>query len=324
MTATPSPTHTGPPRLLIDTDPGVDDAIALMMALCYPGARVEAITVVAGNAGLEQTVRNARYIVELCGADVPVHAGAARALLREARRAHHIHGDDGLGNLGLRPRRAAPAPSHAADVIVDTLTRHPGAITLVTLGPLTNVALALLKAPQIATLPARVVVMGGAANVVGNVTPAAEFNVWADPEAARIVFRAGLPLTMVGIEICRGAARWSRPEIAGLDGLGTERARVAAALLRHSHGAERRRGRAAPGDRPGASVPDGTAMAVALEPAVLTAWGHYFVDVETHGELTTGETVVDRRGVLGHPPNAAVAHAIDVARFKELVRAACR
>ena len=311
-----------PLRLLIDTDPGVDDAVALIMALRHPGARVEALTVVAGNVGLEHTVRNARYVVELCGADVPVYAGAAHALLREVRRADHVHGDDGLGNLGLRPRHPDPAPGHAADAIVELITRNPGAITLVTLGPLTNVALALLKEPRVASLVRQVVMMGGAANVVGNVTPAAEFNVWADPEAARIVFRAGMPLTMVGIEICRGAARWTEAEINELEATGTELARVAAALLRHSHQVDRRR--AVPGDLPGAGVPDGTAMAVALEPAVLTASGRYYVDVETHGELTTGETVVDRRGVLGRPPNATVAHAIDVARFKDLVHAACR
>ncbi|MER3421399.1 MAG: nucleoside hydrolase, partial [Chloroflexota bacterium] len=155
-------------RLLIDTDPGVDDAVALVMALRHPRARVEAITVVAGNVDLEHTVRNARYVVELCEADVPVYAGAARALLREHRRAPDAHGEDGLGNLGLRPRDPRPAPGHAADVLVERILREPGALTLVTLGPLTNVALALLKEPRIATAVQRVVVMGGAANTAGN------------------------------------------------------------------------------------------------------------------------------------------------------------
>src|SRR5579884_292611 len=219
-----------PLRLLIDTDPGVDDAVALVMALRHPRAHVEAITVVAGNVDLEHTVRNARYVVELCEADVPVYAGAARALLREHRRAPDAHGEDGLGNLGLRPRDPRPAPGHAADILVERIMREPGALTLVTLGPLTNVALALLKEPRIATAVQRVVVMGGAANTAGNVTPAAEFNIWADPEAARIVFRAGMPLTMVGIEISR-AARWTPEEIRELGALGTPRARACAAFL---------------------------------------------------------------------------------------------
>ena len=311
-----------PLRLLIDTDPGVDDAIALIMALRHRRARVEALTIVAGNVGLEHTVRNARYVVELCEADVPVYAGAAHALLREARRAHHHHGDDGLGNLGLRPRHPDPTPGHAADVIVEHISREPGALTLVTLGPLTNVALALLKEPRIARLVRRVVVMGGAANVAGNVTPAAEFNVWADPEAARIVFRAGMPLTMVGIEVCRGPARFTQDEIEDLAAIGTPRARVAAGLLGHTIGLSR--SRTTPPAEPGAQVPDGTAMAVALEDAVLIEFGRYHVDVETHGELTTGETVVDRRGVLDRTRNTTVAHAIDIARFKELLRDACR
>jgi purine nucleosidase len=312
---------TTPLRLLIDTDPGVDDALALLMALRYPGARVEALTVVAGNVGLDHCVRNARWIVEWCEADVPVYAGAPRALLRNLERAESIHGNDGLGNLGLRPRNPDPTPGHAVDALIEIITRNPGEITLVTLGPLTNVALAVMKEPRIAQLVPRVVMMGGAANLLGNVTPAAEFNVWADPEAARIVFRSGLPVEMVGIEICRGDARWFELEIKDLEGIGTERARIAAALLGQSLAVAR--SRVHPGETPGATVPDGTAMTVALECTTITESGHYYVDVETHGELTSGETVVDRRHVLGQEPNATVVHAIDVRRFKDMIREAC-
>lgn len=313
---------TDPLRLLIDTDPGVDDAIALLMALRQPNVTVEALTVCAGNVGLEHTVRNARYIVEWCGADVPVYAGADRALMREARRADSVHGDDGLGNLGLRPGNPALSAGHAVDVIVDVISRNPGAITLVTLGPLTNIALALIKQPEIARSVRRVVMMGGAANVVGNVTPAAEFNVWADPEAARIVLRAGMPLTMAGIELSRGDSRWTEEEIDQLEAQGSEHARTAAALLRVSLAVARRRPEE--GGAFGAGVPDGVAMAAALEPDCVTAAGDYHVDVEIHGELTTGETVVDRRGVTGQPANATVIDAIDAARFKAMVRDACR
>lgn len=313
---------TSPPlRLLIDTDPGVDDAIALLMALRHPDTTVEAITVVAGNAGLDSTVRNARYVVELSGADVPVYAGAARALLCENRRAPDAHGDDGLGNLDLRPRDPAPAPGHAVDALIERTQREPRALTLVTLGPLTNVALALLKEPRLASWVRGAVMMGGAANTLGNVTPAAEFNIWADPDAARIVFRSGMPITMVGIEIAR-ASRIPEQEIQSLAGNGTERGRIAAALLGYSH-RNARRG-LLPGDIDGASCPDGAAMTVVLDPAAIVESGDYYVDVETRGELTHGETVVDRRGVLRQPPNATVVHAIDVGRFHELVREACR
>lgn len=307
-----------PLRLLIDTDPGVDDAIALMMALRHPRARVEALTVVAGNVGMEHTVRNARYVLELCDAgDVPVYAGAGGALLVEHRRAVDAHGDDGLGNLGLRPRSPDATPGHAVDALIARITAAPGQLTLVTLGPLTNIALALRREPAIGGMLRRVVMMGGAANAPGNVTPAAEFNVWADPEAARIVLRAGLPLTMVGIEIAR-ANLLPAEKIAAIGALGTERARVAARLLTYSLRVAVRRG------MPGAGCPDGTAMAVALDPATVTDAGQYHVDVETHGELTTGETVVDRRGVHGRLATTTVVHAIHRPRFVAMIEDAVR
>ena len=310
-----------PLRLLIDTDPGVDDAIALLMALRHPTTVVEAITVVAGNVGLDNTVRNARYLVELAERDVPVYAGAERALLREHRRAAEVHGDDGLGNLGLVPRDRHPVPGHAADALIERCLAEPGALTLVTLGPLTNIAIALLKEPRLAGAVRQCVMMGGNANVVGNVTPAAEFNIWADPDAARIVFRSGMPITMVGIEISRDC-RLSEPFINRLSLLAGERARVSAALLGHSLVVNRRR--LLPGDIDGAGCPDGTAMTVALDPDSVQESGTYYVDVETQGELTQGETVVDRRAITGNPPNTTVVHAIKMQRFEELVEAACR
>ena len=166
-----------PRSFIIDTDTASDDAVALLMALRHPDVRVEAITVVAGNVELEQGLRNALYAVELSGADVPVYAGSAAPLVRDLVVAQFFHGRDGLGDQGYPPPVSQPAEGDAVDVLVETIRASPG-IVLVTLGPLTNVARALDRAPDIAELVGRCVVMGGAACTVGNVTPAAEYNVW--------------------------------------------------------------------------------------------------------------------------------------------------
>lgn len=306
-------------RLVIDTDPGTDDAVALVMALRYPGVRVEALTVVAGNVDVDQCVRNARYVLEICGRSLPIYRGAEKPLSRPARTAAHVHGGDGLGDLGLRPKYGQAEPGAAAAVLVDLIRRNPGELTLVALAPLTNIALALDLAPEIAGLVRRTVVMGGAANTLGNVTPAAEFNIWCDPEAARIVFRSGMPLTIIGIELCRGEYGHDAVDQERMTALGTPAGAFVAAM---AHAGASRTARPLTAGRAG--LPDAVAMAVALDPSILTASGEYFVDVETTGELTSGETVVDRLGVLGRAPNVRVGEAIDTARYKAMVLDACR
>src|SRR5438094_1258880 len=169
-------------KMIIDTDTASDDAVAILMALQTPDIEVEAITVVAGNVALEQGSINARYTVELCDKQTPVYEGAAAPLMREVSRATFFHGEDGMGNMRYPPPRTPPALGHAVDVLVETIKAHPG-ILLVTLGPMTNVALAVAKAPEIVRNVSRCVVMGGAACTVGNITPAAEYNIWCDPEA---------------------------------------------------------------------------------------------------------------------------------------------
>jgi purine nucleosidase len=305
-------------RLLIDTDPGVDDGVALTMALRHPGVRVEALTVVQGNAGIEHNVRNARLVVETCGVDLPVYAGARRPLARvEPERPHWIHGEDGFGDLGLRPGRAEADAGFAPDRIVEIARSHPGEVTLVTLGPLTNVALALAREPRLVDVVHSVVMMGGTARAMGNVTPAAEFNIWADPEAARQVFNAGWPITMVGIELCRGAARLTEADVAPLQASEDPAARLAGDLLGHSLRVADRRP-ALPGER-GATCPDAVAIAVALDPDVLTESILAHVDVETHGELTTGMTVIDHLGARGRAPVVRVGLEVDATRFKALL-----
>lgn len=309
-------------RLLIDTDPGVDDGVALTMALREPVAEVEAITVVQGNAGLAHNVRNARLVVEVCGADVPVYAGADRPLARPVtRRPSWIHGKDGFGDIGLRPRRGRPDPGFAADRIVEIVMKAPSEITLVTLGPLTNVALAVAREPHIARTVRALVVMGGAARAIGTSTPVAEYNIHADPEAAKVVFAAGFPLTMVGIELARGAARLTEADVTQLAAFDTAPARLVTGLLGHSLRVAARRPML-PGEQ-GAACPDAVAMAIALDPSLLSEQADAFVDIETDGALTTGMTVVDRLGFSGHPPNVRVAEALDAARFKQFLIERC-
>lgn len=310
-------------RLLIDTDPGVDDGVALTMALRQPGVSVEAITVVHGNAGLAHNVRNARLVTEICEVNPPVYAGAHHPIARPApRRPSWIHGRDGFGDIDMRPRRSRPTPGFAPDRIVEVVMRAPGEITLVTLGPLTNIALALTREPQLARAARRLVMMGGAARAAASTPPVAEFNIHTDPEAAKIVFDAGFHMTMVGIDLSRGAARLTEDDVATIAALDTPPARLVSTLLGHSLRVAARRPML-PGEH-GAACPDAVAMAVALDPTLLTEQAAAHVDVETSGALTTGMTVVDHLGITGRPPNATVGYALDAARFKALLLDRCR
>ena len=194
-------------RFVIDTDTASDDAVAIVMALRHPDVRVEALTVAAGNVGLDQAVQNALYTVELCGASTPVYAGCAKPIMRSLETAQNIHGADGMGDCGLPVHGRAPTPGRAVDVLVDTILGSPGEITLVCLGPLSNVATALLRAPEIAGAVERVVIMGGTGvHGPGNISAMAEFNFWADPEAAHIVTASGMPLEFVGWDISISSA----------------------------------------------------------------------------------------------------------------------
>jgi purine nucleosidase len=193
------------------------------MALRWPGVRVEAITVVFGNMPLRQGSANARYTVELCGAETPVYEGAARPLLRDPSYAYFFHGPDGMGGMNYPPPQRPPAPGYAVTELIDRFGQSPGEITLVTLGPLTNIALALTLEPRLAGWVKECYIMGGAACTVGNITPAAEYNIWCDPEAARIVFHSGMKILMVGWELCRGEANLSDADLLALPWIATGR-----------------------------------------------------------------------------------------------------
>jgi len=309
---------------LIDTDTASDDAVALIMALKAPAVKVAAITVVAGNVAVDQACRNALYTAELCGAKVPVFRGAEAPLSRPLEDAGWFHGRDGMGDHGYPEPHRRVGSLHAADAIVETAETYPG-LVLVTLGPLTNLALALQRKPDLGKLIGRCVVMGGAPCCEGNVTPAAEFNIWCDPEAAHLVVRGRLPLELVGWHLCRGPAVIDQQDIESIKALGTPLAHFAIECNSTAQAAYLEQ----TGEH-GISLPDPVAMSIALEPEISTVSSSHYLDVETVSSLTRGMTVVDRLGVaanernqsiwqelLKYPANAKVHWSLDVGQWKK-------
>ena len=282
---------------LIDTDTASDDAVALIMALRAPEVQVAAITTVAGNVNVEQATRNALYTVELCGSKVPVYRGASKPLDRELEDATWFHGRDGLGDQGYAAPRRNAEPGDAVDLIIATIEGNPG-IELVTLGPLTNIAMALRRKPNIAASVGRCIVMGGNPCCVGNVTPAAEYNFWTDPEAARLVMRSRMPLELVGWHLCRGASVLNDRDIRRVLALETDRSRFAIECNSRARQAYLEQT-----GEDGISLPDPVAMAIALDRTIALSWSRHFVDVEVESRLTRGLSVVDQLNVAGNPQN---------------------
>ena len=306
-------------RFLIDTDTASDDAVALVLAMQHPGIQIEAITVVAGNVPLDQGVQNALYTVELCGQRIPVHRGIQCPLVQPLQTAEEVHGQDGMGDIGLPIGGRSPAPGHAVQVLIDTIHRYAGEITLVTLGPLTNIAVALRQDPTIAQAVAECVIMGGTGRGHGNVTPVAEYNFWVDPEAASIVFQSGMPIKMVGWDISRTYAVLNRAEAAELRAVGTPLACFCVDIQKHVQ-----QFALTTTKLPGFDLPDPVAMAVALDPAVATTTGRYFVAIETGSGLCRGQSVVDRLGIWGREPNAEVVVEASRERFLRMLQDAVR
>lgn len=312
-------------RILIDTDTASDDAVALIMALRSMAVEVVAITVVAGNVGVEQATSNALYTCELCDSEIPVYSGAAHPLRRELVTADWFHGADGLGDHGYMPARRKPEVERGPEAIARLVAENPG-IEIVTLGPLTNIALALRLNPGLVRNVSRCTVMGGAPCCEGNVTPAAEFNIWVDPEAASEVFRSGLPIEMVGWHLCRGDAALSQKDIDELRGVQSELALFAVNCNSTAIDAYLKQT-----GEIGISLPDPVAMSILLDPSICTAATRHFVKIETQSELTRGMTVVDRLNVASDHRNRAVwadvleghecsiCWAIDVVRWKDLL-----
>ena len=303
-------------RFLIDTDTASDDAVALVMALSRPDVDVEAITVVSGNVGLDQAVQNALYTVELCGADVPVYAGAAKPMMRSLETAEYVHGKDGMGDAGYPLSGRVPTEGRGADVIVETILGAPGEITLVALGPLTNVAIAVLLAPEIASAVDRVVVMGGTGvNGPGNVSAMAEYNFWADPEAAAIVTRAGFPIEFVGWDISIASAVVDAARHEAMKAIGTPLSKFAVDIAQVVRRFAMGNGLA------GDDLPDPIAMAHAIDPSVATT-KRLHVDVMVGDGPQRGVMEVDQLGFGGGEPNVEIVTHYPSDHFFSMLHAA--
>lgn len=292
-------------KIIIDTDPGQDDAVAILLALASPELEVLGLSVVAGNVPLALTEVNARKICELAGrADLPVHAGCDAPLMRKLVTAEEVHGKSGLDGVELPAPTMPLQPQHAVDFIIDTLRREPPkTVTLVPVGPLTNIATAFDRAPDIIERVQEIVLMGGAYFEVGNITPAAEFNIFVDPEAADIVFRSGAELTVVPLDVTHQALT-SRDWVETMRKLGP----LGQAVASWTDFFERYD--TAKYGSQGAPLHDPCTIAYLLRPELFT--GRYInVEIETAGKFTTGMTVADWWRVTGRPANANFLRTID-------------
>lgn len=302
-----------PHQIILDCDPGQDDALAILLALASPeDIDLLAIGAVAGNVPLALTERNARQIVELAGATVPVHAGCARPILLPLETAEYVHGSTGLNGAVLPEPKAPLAPGHAVDMIVETvMTRPAGTVTLCATGPLTNVALAIVKERAIVSRLRQIVLMGGAIEL-GNVTAAAEFNIYVDPHAARVVFEAGVPLTMLGLDVTHKALV-TEERLRQIAAIGTPVARTCVGLLDFFNRYDRERYQS-----PGAPLHDPCVIAWLIRPELFQGQQRR-VEIETDGRHTMGRTVVDwwQRSPL--PANALVINDVDADGFFALL-----
>jgi pyrimidine-specific ribonucleoside hydrolase len=297
---------------VLDCDPGHDDALALVLGLARPELELLAVTTVAGNAGLAATTNNALRVLTLVGrTDIPVAAGAAGPLMRPLHVALDVHGASGLEGADLPDATVAARPEGAIELLRATLERSPVPVTIAAVGPLTNIALLLRTHPHLADRIASIRIMGGAITE-GNTTASAEFNIWQDPEAARIVLECGRPITLMTLDVTH-AALFTERDVERLESLGTRPARVFADLLRYFARFHRERY-----GWDGSPIHDAVAVGhLALPELVETV--PYRVDVETTSELTRGRTVVDLHGLTGKPPNVDVGVSIDRARFIDVL-----
>ncbi|MBO0708820.1 MAG: nucleoside hydrolase [Candidatus Dormibacteraeota bacterium] len=301
-----------PRPVLIDCDPGVDDAIALLLAAGSPALDVRAVTTVAGNLPLPQVTRNARHVCALAGLEVPIAAGCERPLVRDLVTAPvEYHGDAGLGGRHVEGPLAPLSERHAVDLMVETVLAAPGEVTLVPIGPLTNVAVALRREPRLAGAVREVVLMGGSTGR-GNQTPAAEFNIFVDPEAAAAVLQAPWKVTMVGLNLTHQAQ--ATPEVrAAVGALNGSAARLAADLLDYCAAGYPRRGLTGP------PIHDACAVARVADPSLVRCVPAS-IEVETQGRLTSGMTVTDLEPP--QPPAHLAATTLEVAPFWDLLLAA--
>jgi purine nucleosidase len=304
-----------PRKIIIDTDPGQDDAVAILLALASPEALdVLGLTAVAGNVPLPLTQKNARIVCELAGRpDVPVFAGCDAPLVRKLVTAEHVHGKTGLDGPVLPDPKMPLQDAHAVEFIIKTLRAEPsGSVTLCPLGPLTNIARAFQSAPDIIAKVQEIVLMGGAYFQVGNITPAAEFNIYVDPEAAQVVFASGVPITVMPLDVTHKALT-TAPHVAGFRAMGTRVGEMVASWTdfferfdKEKYGSE------------GAPLHDPCVIAYLLEPTLFSG-RHVNVEIETGSDLTRGMTVADWWRVTDRAANATFMGDLDAERFFDLL-----
>jgi purine nucleosidase len=298
-------------HFLIDTDTASDDAVALLMALRESSVKVEAITVVAGNCPLETCVENALISVEKAGTYTPpVYAGMPKPLFRELFTSEFVHGQDGMGDMDLPSPALKKQSEHAVDMIIETARQFPGELEIVTLGPLTNLAMALLKEPALPDLVKHVTIMGGAGLGPGNITPVAEFNFFVDAEAVHLVMKSKLARTVVGWDVAMAETFFSRSDIAHLNSLGPLgefAVRCNASLIEFN----RDRG------KDGFDLPDPTTVAVALYPDMVTKAFDAYGYVEYKSEKAYGQFIIDQLQLTGEAHNVKIIAEIDARRFKQ-------
>ncbi|RUX20070.1 nucleoside hydrolase [Mesorhizobium sp. M2A.F.Ca.ET.037.01.1.1] len=294
-------------RIVIDCDPGVDDAVAILLAFASPEIEVLGITTVAGNVPLEYTTRNALRICELAGrTDVPVFAGCRHAMFPTPPRTSSVHGDDGLGDVGILEPSRQKHPLHAVDFIVETILKNPGEITLCAIGPLTNVALALVKEPAIASKLKQIVFMGGAAFCPGNTTPAAEFNIWFDPLAGQIILNSGARLVMFGLDVTNKVIVTS-DRVGVLQNGGSEIARQAASMMVNYGGKD-------------PALHDPCVTAFLIDPSLFDGV-HAKVEIDYASSLNRGRTVaaISERHRENAPANCYVVTTADDVKLFDLL-----
>ena len=318
-------------RLIIDTDTAGDDVFSILLALRQPGVTLEALTICNGNVAFEQQVENALYTLEEAGqsGDVPVYRGCPRPMLRKPVDAAYVFGKDGMSDANFPRARQRPEPGHAVDAIIDLVMGNPGEITILAQAPLTNLAVAYLKEPRIAQAVRHLWIMGGTDNAIGNVTPAAEFNFYVDPEAAKIVLNAGFRVTLSTWTLTMKSGILLAEDFAAIERMDTPLSRFFLQVNKATLDYTRDRHRAAL-----STHPDSLTCACMLDESLILEAAECEVDVETAGEITRGYSSVSSPHLPDHdladpdlvkrPHNARVIRTADTARFGQMLRAALR
>lgn len=307
----------GRKRIILDTDTATDDAAAILLAMKAPNIKVEAITIVVGNVAFDQEAKNALYTLQVSGNahKVPVFLGSSRPLLRPVHGdATYVHGKDGMSNSFFPDPEQKPEKEWAVDAMIRLIEEHPHEITIVAIGALTNVALLLLRKPEIAPLIQGITFMGGTYKFYGNVTPVATYNIWVDPEAAKIVFHSGVPITTVGFDVSVHSSIFTDADYERVAKLGTPLAKFFTEInkVRRVYCKEHQK-------MNGSNHPDAITTAIVIDPTIGLEMLPRYCDVETQGELTRGAMLIDELGVMKQPPNVVVCAAADEKKFKEMM-----